>query len=56
MNRRLADVSQDVFTVEDESGDDDGFAIYRSESEQTMIDFSNRLFGRFAAEDVAGQR
>ena len=54
LTRRLVDVSQDVFTVEDESGDDDGFAIYRSESEQTMIDFSNRLFGRFAAEDVAG--
>lgn len=54
LTRRLVDVSQDVFTVEDESGDDEGFAIYRSESEQTMIDFSNRLFGRFSAEDVAG--
>ena len=54
LTRRLVDVSQDVFTVEDETGDDDGFSIYRSESEQTMIDFSNRLFGRFAAEDIAG--
>lgn len=54
LTRRLVDVSQDVFTVEDEAGDDDGFAIFRSESEQTMIDFSNRLYGRFAAEDVAG--
>ena len=54
LTRRLVDVSQDVFTVEDESGDDEGFAIYRSESEQTMIDFSNRLFGRFSAENVAG--
>jgi DNA-directed RNA polymerase subunit beta' len=54
LTRRLVDVSQDVFTVGDESGDDDGFAIYRSESEQTMIDFSNRLFGRFSAEDIAG--
>ena len=54
LTRRLVDVSQDVFTVEDESGDDEGFAIYRSESEQTMIDFSNRLFGRFSAEDIAG--
>ena len=54
LTRRLVDVSQDVFTVEDETGDDDGFSIYRSESEQTMIDFSNRLFGRFAAEDIVG--
>ena len=47
LTRRLVDVSQDVFTVEDEAGDDDGFAIYRAESEQTMIDFGNRLFGRY---------
>jgi DNA-directed RNA polymerase subunit beta' len=54
LTRRLVDVSQDVFTVEDEAGDDEGFAIYRSESEQTMIEFSNRLYGRYTAEDVAG--
>ena len=54
LTRRLVDVSQDVFTVEDEIGDDDGFAIYRAESEETMIDFSNRLTGRFTAEAVPG--
>ncbi len=54
LTRRLVDVSQDVFTVEDVEGDDDGFAIYRDETEFTMIDFGNRLYGRFAAEDVAG--
>ncbi len=54
LTRRLVDVSQDVFTVEDDAGDDDGFAILRSESEQTMIDFSNRLFGRYTAEEVKG--
>jgi DNA-directed RNA polymerase subunit beta' len=54
LTRRLVDVSQDVFTVEDEAGDDDGFAIYRSESELTMIDFGNRLFGRFTAEEIPG--
>jgi len=52
LTRRLVDVSQDVFTVADEAGDDDGFAIYRSESEDTMIAFGNRLFGRFTAEPV----
>lgn len=54
LTRRLVDVSQDVFTVEDEAGDDDGYAIYRAETEETMIEFANRLLGRYAAEDVAG--
>ncbi|RYF29743.1 MAG: DNA-directed RNA polymerase subunit beta' [Chloroflexi bacterium] len=53
LTRRLVDVSQDVFTVEDEAGDDEGYTIYRAETEETMIDFSNRLFGRFTAEDIA---
>lgn len=54
LTRRLVDVSQDVFTVEDEAGDDQGFSIYRSESEMTMIEFGNRLFGRYTAEEVPG--
>lgn len=54
LTRRLVDVAQDVFTVEDVEGDDEGYAIYRSETEETMIDFSNRLAGRYAAEDIAG--
>ena len=54
LTRRLVDVSQDVFTVGDEVGDDDGFSIYRNESQLTMIDFGNRLFGRFTAEDIPG--
>lgn len=54
LTRRLVDVSQDVFTVEDQEGDDDGFAILRSESQQTMIDFGNRLYGRYTAEEVPG--
>jgi DNA-directed RNA polymerase subunit beta' len=55
LTRRLVDVSQDVFTVKDEEfGEDEGFAIYRSESNLTMIDFGNRLYGRFAAEDIDG--
>ena len=54
MTRRLVDVAQDVFTVEDTDGDDEGYAIYRSETEETMIDFSNRLAGRYAAETIPG--
>ena len=54
LTRRLVDVAQDVFTVADEAGDDEGFAIYRSETEQTMIAFSSRLFGRYTAENIPG--
>jgi len=54
LTRRLVDVSQDVFTVEDTPGDDEGFTIFRNETEITMIEFANRLYGRFAAEDIAG--
>jgi DNA-directed RNA polymerase subunit beta' len=55
LTRRLVDVSQDVFTVPDESASEDpGFAIYRSETEDTMINFADRISGRYAAEDVAG--
>jgi DNA-directed RNA polymerase subunit beta' len=53
LTRRLVDVSQDVFTVT-EDAEDNGFAIYRAESDQTMIPFGDRLFGRYAAEDVKG--
>lgn len=54
LTRRLVDVSQDVFTVEDADGDDEGFTIYRNESDFTMIAFGDRLYGRFTAEDVPG--
>ena len=54
LTRRLVDVAQDVFSVEDVEGDDPGFAVYRSESEETMIAFGDRLYGRFTAEEVPG--
>ena len=54
LTRRLVDVSQDVFTVEDTEGDDDGYIIYRSETEETMIDFGNRLVGRYTAHEIPG--
>lgn len=54
LTRRLVDVSQDVFTVTDEDGDDEGYTIYRSETDETMIDFANRLYGRFTAQAVPG--
>lgn len=55
LTRRLVDVAQDVFSVEDRADEvDPGFAIYRSESEETMISFGDRLYGRFTAEAVHG--
>ena len=51
LTRRLVDVSQDIFSVEDD-GEDPGFTIYRSESEETGIDFGDRLFGRYLAADA----
>ena len=54
LTRRLVDVSQDVFTVEDEEGDDEGYTIYRSETEETMISFGNRLYGRYTRDAVPG--
>lgn len=51
LTRRLVDVSQDIFTVEEEA-EDNGFVIYRSETDQTMIPFGDRLFGRYAAENI----
>lgn len=54
LTRRLVDVSQDVFTVEDDANDDPGYLIYRSESEHTMISFGNRLYGRYTRDEVPG--
>ncbi|CAN5386642.1 DNA-directed RNA polymerase subunit beta' [soil metagenome] len=52
LTRRLVDVSQDVFTIEDEV-EDPGFAIFRSDSEEIGVSYASRLQGRFAAEDAA---
>ena len=51
LTRRLVDVAQDVFTV-DEDDDDPGFAVLRSDSEAIGTAFAQRLEGRFAAENV----
>ena len=51
MTRRLVDVSQDVFIV-DEEANDPGFPIYRVDSEETGVPFASRLEGRYAAEPV----
>jgi len=52
LTRRLVDVSQDVFTV-DEDTDDPGFEIFKADSVENGIAFELRLEGRYAAEDMA---
>ena len=55
LTRRLVDVAQDVFTSADNENEvDPGFEIFRSETEETMIEFGDRLYGRFTAEEVPG--
>ena len=53
LTRRLVDVSQDVFTT-DEEAEDPGFVVYRDETEFSGIAFSARLAGRYTAEPVPG--
>lgn len=53
LTRRLVDVAQDVFTVEEDCGDEGGLAMTRNEAADLEVDFAHRLAGRVAAEDVA---
>ncbi|MFZ1324052.1 MAG: DNA-directed RNA polymerase subunit beta' [Candidatus Saccharimonadales bacterium] len=51
LTRRLVDVAQDVFTIQDDI-EDPGFAIHRADADEIGVNFASRLEGRFAAEDV----
>jgi len=51
LTRRLVDVAQDVFTL-NEDVEDPGLAMYRADAELIGVDYSMRLSGRFAAEKV----
>ena len=53
LTRRLVDVSQDVFPLEDNTVDP-GFAMLRSDAEFIGVPYANRLIGRFAAETIKG--
>ncbi|MBR2741900.1 DNA-directed RNA polymerase subunit beta', partial [Candidatus Saccharibacteria bacterium] len=53
LTRRLVDVSQDVFTT-DEEAEDPGYTVYKSESEESGISFVARIAGRYTAEVVPG--
>ncbi|HSW78538.1 MAG TPA: DNA-directed RNA polymerase subunit beta' [Candidatus Babeliales bacterium] len=51
LTRRLVDVAQDVFTLEQEA-EDHGFPVHRSDSETIGIELGKRLEGRYVAENV----
>jgi DNA-directed RNA polymerase subunit beta' len=53
LTRRLVDVSQDVFTIDEATSDDDpGFALYRADAAEIGVTYASRLEGRFVAEKV----
>jgi DNA-directed RNA polymerase subunit beta' len=55
LTRRLVDVSQDVFTIDDEGDSyDPGFALLRADAAEIGVTYTSRLVGRFLAEDVKG--
>jgi DNA-directed RNA polymerase subunit beta' len=53
LTRRLVDVSQDVFTIEDGTIDP-GFAMLRADAQEIGVSYASRLAGRFAAVTVKG--
>ncbi len=55
LTRRLVDVSQDVFTIDDETdASDPGFAMLRADAAAIGVSYASRLEGRYAADDVKG--
>jgi DNA-directed RNA polymerase subunit beta' len=53
LTRRLVDVSQDVFTIDDDMSDP-GFAMLREDAATIGVSYASRLIGRYAAEDIKG--
>jgi DNA-directed RNA polymerase subunit beta' len=51
LTRRLVDVAQDVFTIEDEAADL-GFAMFRADAAEIGVPYAFRLSGRYAAENI----
>lgn len=51
LTRRMVDVAQDVFTVEEDC-EDSGLLMNRTETEGLGMNFGVRLSGRFASEDI----
>lgn len=52
LTRRLVDVAQDVFTINDMSNDP-GFTMLRSDAAVIGVSYGSRLLGRYAAADIS---
>lgn len=53
LTRRLVDVAQDVFTIDDDVSDP-GFAMLREDASHIGVSYASRLVGRYAAQDLKG--
>lgn len=51
LTRRLVDVAQDVFTTDD-TADDPGFSMHRSDAREIGVSYGSRLYGRYTAEKI----
>lgn len=56
LTRRMVDVAQDIFTLEDDCGEKQGLEVARQESEVMGEDFAARLIGRYVARIVKGEK
>lgn len=55
LTRRLVDVSQDVFTIQEEyEGSDPGFAMLRADATEIGVSYGSRLNGRYLAANLKG--
>jgi len=54
LTRRLVDVAQDVFTLDDEEESDPGFAMLRADAAEIGVPYATRLQGRFAGANLKG--
>ena len=53
LTRRLVDVAQDVFTIEEDDPElDPGFAMYRNDAAEIGVTYASRLEGRYTAQNV----
>lgn len=53
LTRRLVDVGQDVFTIDDDETDP-GFALLRADAKEIGVTYASRLEGRYAAAELKG--
>lgn len=53
LTRRLVDVGQDVFTIDDDDTDP-GFAMNRADAKEIGVSYASRLEGRYVATNLSG--